>query len=569
MKVKGATGAEALLRLLSGMGVDRIFASPGSEWGPIWESLANRELTDKPTYLSARHEEIAVSMASGYTKSSGKLAAVMVHTTVGSLHASMALRGALHENVPMVVLAGESIAFGETPGPDLGTHWLSQLADIGGPARLVERCVKWSFAVNTKAVLPSTIQRACQMAMTDPKGPVFVSLPLEFLFGRTPIDAPAQSAIPIPATADSRGLDRLADMLLDAERPVIVTEECGRSTVAVERLVEISELLSIPVVESRTASYLNFPRTHRLHAGFESADIVGEADLVLLIATIAPWHPASMGPSAGARVAVLDENPLRGDLPFWGYQADLCLPGSIESSLARLLKRLHARGHKPDQVRSAFAERWNGLHRDRTRVEREEALACRSQQPMDPRWVLHELNQVLPADAILVEETITDRAAINLHLDRLTPGHFFAGAIGGLGTGLGTALGVKCACPWAPVILLIGDGSFNYNPVPAGLGFAQEHAMPIMIIVMNNHGYLSQKQSVPRHYPDGWAVRTKTFVGTSIMPAPDYAAMAGLFGGHGETVERPDEVRSALERGLQALAAGSIALVDMRLKPVN
>jgi acetolactate synthase-1/2/3 large subunit len=568
-RIKAATGAETLLRLLSRMGIDRIFASPGSEWAPVWESLANPQLTDKPTYLSARHEEIAVGMASGYAKSTGKLPAVMVHTTVGSLHASMALRGALHESVPMVVLTGESITFGETPGPDIGAYWLSQLADIGGPARLVERCVKWSFAVNTEAVFPSTIQRACQLAMTDPKGPVFVSLPLEFLFGDMTIDAPAQAAIPTPATADSGGLDRLADMLLDARHPVIVTEECGRSTAAVERLIEISELLSIPVVESRTAPYLNFPRTHPLHAGFDAADILKEADVVFLIGTIAPWHPASNGPGARARVAVLDENLLRANLPYWGYQADLCLAGSVESSLVRLLKRLKARAQNDNALRSTFAERWSSRHKERTRAQREDAMAYARRQPMDPRWVLHELNEMLPADGIVVQEAITDRAAINLFLDRLKPGHLFAGAIGGLGTGLGTALGVKCANPSKPVVLLIGDGSFNYNPVPAGLGFAEEYGMPIMIVIMNNHGYLSQKQAVPRHYPDGWAARMKTFAGTSIMPPPDYAALARSFGGHGETVEQAGEVRPALERGLKALAAGSVALVDMRLEPVN
>jgi acetolactate synthase-1/2/3 large subunit len=188
---------------------------------------------------------------------------------------------------------------------------------------------------------------------------------------------------------------------------------------------------------------------------------------------------------------------------------------------------------------------------------------------MDPRWVLHEFNEMLPPDAIVIEETITDRAAINLLVDRLEPGHFFAGAIGGLGTGIGTALGVKCANPSKPVILLIGDGSFNYNPVPAGLGFAKEYGMSIMIVIMNNHGYLSQKQGVPRHYPDGWAARTKSFVGTSIVPPPDYAALARSFGGHGEKVERPADVRPALERGLKILAAGSVALVDMRLEPIN
>src|SRR5499433_3332546 len=147
IETKGMTGAESFLRVLASMGVERIFASPGSEWAPVWEYLAKPydSPRDIPQYLSSRHEEIAVGMASGYAKATGKLSAVMIHTTVGALHATMALRAALHEHVPMVVFAGESIRFGEDPGPDPGGHWLGQLADVGGPARLVERCAKWSL----------------------------------------------------------------------------------------------------------------------------------------------------------------------------------------------------------------------------------------------------------------------------------------------------------------------------------------------------------------------------------------------------------------------------------------
>src|SRR3990170_8969177 len=174
MDTKGLSGAEAFLRLLGRMGVERIFASPGSEWAPIWEYLAKPYGPDEPVplYLSTRHEEIAVAMASGYAKATGKLPAVMVHTTVGALHATMALRQALHERVPMVVFTGESIGFGEEQGEDPGHQWLRLLADVGGPARLVERCVKWSFGLNTSAILPATIQRACQLAMAAPRGPV-------------------------------------------------------------------------------------------------------------------------------------------------------------------------------------------------------------------------------------------------------------------------------------------------------------------------------------------------------------------------------------------------------------
>src|SRR5262249_15844015 len=297
MKTKGLSGAEAFLQLLADMDVDRIFASPGSEWAPVWESLANPILKSKPKYLSSRHEEIAVGIASGSAKASGRLQAVMLHTAVGFLPASMAMRGALHENVPMVGFAGESIRFGEDLGPDPGGHWLGQLADVGGPTRLVERCAKWSLAINTKAIIPATIQRACQLAMTAPRGPGFVSLPMEILFETMSADAPVSAGIPRPPIADHRGLDKLLDMLFEAEHALIVAEECGRSVCAVERLVEISDLLAIPVVETRTAGYVNFPRNHPLHPGFAPSAILDESDLVLLLGAIAPWHPPSAGPN--------------------------------------------------------------------------------------------------------------------------------------------------------------------------------------------------------------------------------------------------------------------------------
>ena len=167
IETKGLTGAQTMLRVLAKMGVEKIFASPGSEWSPVWEALAEPGVEGMPQYLSTRHEEVAVGMASGYAKSTGKLPAVMIHTTVGSLHATMGMRAAVREQVPMVVFSGESVGFGEDEGPDPGGQWLGHLSNIGGPAKLVESTVKWSFGVNNKAILPATIQRACQLAMAS------------------------------------------------------------------------------------------------------------------------------------------------------------------------------------------------------------------------------------------------------------------------------------------------------------------------------------------------------------------------------------------------------------------
>lgn len=569
METKGLTGAQAMLRVLAEMGVERIFASPGSEWSPVWEALAEPGANDLPVYMSTRHEETAIGMASGYAKATGKLPAVMIHTTVGALHATMAMRGALHEQVPMVVFAGESVGFGEDEGPDVGGQWAGHLGDMGGPAKLVEDTVKWSFGVNTKSILPATIHRACRLAMAGPRGPVFVSLPMEHLFDDMTRNVASDRGTAPLATADPEGVKQLADMLADAEKPVIVAEDVGRTTKAVDSLVAIAELLGCAVVETRSTGSLNFPRTHPLHSGFNPSEALAGSDMILLAAVIAPWHPASITPAKGARVAVLDENPHRIELPFYGFQSDLVLAGDMETSLERLLSELQSRVTKGDTARSGRAEELKVGNDARRAKWREDAEALANEKPMDTRWVAHALNQALPDDAMVVEETITHRLAIHQYLDSLKPGSYFAGCIGGLGTGLSTALGVKAANPDRPVICLIGDGSFNYDPVPAVYGAAQEHDLPFLTVIFNNQGYLSQKAGVPRYYPDGWAVKTNNYSGLHIAPCPEYSIIVTAFGGYGEKVEDPGDLANAIQRGLDAIKNGQSALLDVRLKPVE
>jgi acetolactate synthase-1/2/3 large subunit len=178
------------------------------------------------------------------------------------------------------------------------------------------------------------------------------------------------------------------------------------------------------------------------------------------------------------------------------------------------------------------------------------------------------LNVVLPADAIVVNETITHRLDLHRLLDRLAPGGYYEASYGGLGVGLGLALGAKHAEPSRTVVVTIGDGAFHYNPVVASFGAAQEHALPILVVLFDNAGYLSQKMDVVGYYPQGEAVKTKRFAGTSITPRPDYVALARAYGGTGEQVSKPSEVRAALERGLAAVANGQLALVHVVLDPV-
>ena len=555
------TGAQALLAALGAMGVERIFASPGSDWAPLWEALAV-PAAGVPEYISSRHEETAVAMAMGYAKATGKLPAVALHTTVGSLHAGMILRAALHERIPMVVLAGESITFGEPPAKKVGHQWLRVLTDMGGPARLMEPCVKWSSALNASALLPHTVQRACQLALSAPRGPVFLSVPIEYLMEEGSFSAP-QAALPALPQPAASAIEELASALSSAKRPVIITEEAGRDPAAAAALVALAERLDAPVLEAWQPFYANFPRSHPLYGGVVSDDMpqaLKDADFVLLVESVLPWHPPASLPAPGVKVAVLGEDPLHSRLPFWGFRSDFILQGDVTQALRFLVQKIT----KSQSKSSAWRER----NEKQRAARREAARAAGSLGVIGTRWVAHELNSILPENSVVVNETITHRLELIRQLDRLQPGGYFEASYGGLGVGLGLALGIKHAARSRSVIVTIGDGAFHYNPVIASFGAAQEHRLPILVLLFDNAGYLSQKMDVVNYYPTGDAVRTKRFAGTSITPRPDYAALSRAFGGTGERITKPSEVRPALQRGLDAIAECQLALVDVVLESV-
>ena len=169
----------------------------------------------------------------------------------------------------------------------------------------------------------------------------------------------------------------------------------------------------------------------------------------------------------------------------------------------------------------------------------------------------------MPTDTVYIDETILHRAQIlrrigwDNPLSYLRPG-------GGLGQGLGLALGAKLAAPGRPVAALVGDGSFLYNPITQSLGVARESGLPILIVVFNNAGYAAMKSLHLSFYPEGTAAQSGIFHGVDI-PGPNYAELAAPFGGYGERVEDPRRLKAAIQSGLSAVAEGRVAILDVVL----
>ena len=566
-------GGQAMLKAMERGGVDYIFSSPGSEWPPVWEALAEAAArgAQKPKYINCRHEAVAAAMAAGYTKVTSRPQVVMLHATAGPLNAAMTLRAALHERTPMVILSGEIAAYGEnTRVADPGGQWLHDLTDLGGSPDLLRGCVKWADRIASAELLAPTIERALQIAVEPPAGPVLIGIPFECMMEEAPwIEHNKANEVVRCVAVDDNAIDRALKLIAAAKNPVAVTEYAGGDPRAVARLVELCELFAIPVMETYRPAFVNFPRTHPLYLHHDPK-AVDAADLVLMVEAVTPWYPASKAPKNAKVISIAEEFP-NSRLPYWGYNVDLALAAPAASTLEKLVAMARA-SEAVAGNRAAYEQR---LVRIREQHDgyfgrlKDEALKHAGETPIDPRWLCHALGEALPENSVISEETTVYRTLIQEAIPRSKPQSYFARITGGLGVGLSYALGVKLAMPDRPVFALVGDGAFHYNAVPSCLGVAEEYQLPIHVVVFNNGRYLSMETSLIKYFPSGAAKTTGVHFGANIAPYPEYQYYAQAHGGRGFRVTRPEEIKPAVEQALECEGQRKLTVIDVVLSDLN
>jgi thiamine pyrophosphate-dependent acetolactate synthase large subunit-like protein len=556
-------GGEAILEAFRKLKIDYIMSSPGSEWSPVWEALARQQLDDKagPAFVESWHETLAVNMATGYTLITGRPQAVLLHAGVGMLQGSMGVHGALQNEVPMVVMSGESQTLGEDPDLDIEQQWYGGLT-VGGIERFVEPVAKWARAVTSPYTLYESVIRAGEMAQRVPKGPIYLNVALEHMLHDWTPPVAAREIPPAPIVQPRpQDVEIVAALLRNSKTPVIVTETSGRDPKAFSALVELADLLAIPVINGRANAYANFPTDHPLYLGMGNYKAIDDADLVLLVGGRAPWYPARRRPTSGKIVAI-DDNPLKGHMVYQNLHADSYLEGDIAETLELLTATVKQARIDTGAVEARRA-RWTREHESnvaRLRAEREKA---RNGSGIDPLSLLGAIGDVMPADTIYVDETITHSPILREHLPQIMPQSFFRGS-GGLGQGIGTALGIKLAARARPVALLIGDGSFLYNPIIQALGASKRHELPIIIIVLNNKKYEAMRKGHVHHYPDGASTSKNLHYGVAI-DGPDYEQIGSHFGFHGQRVEKLADLKGALVNALAATKDGKTSILNVVL----
>ncbi|HWL27616.1 MAG TPA: thiamine pyrophosphate-requiring protein [Burkholderiaceae bacterium] len=559
------TVGEAYLELLADRGVDYLFANSGTDFAPIIEPMC-KPGARFPQPITVPHENVAVSMAHGYYMVSGRPQAVMLHVSVGTANGVCAVMNAARAQVPVLFTAGRTpvTETGLTGARDVPIHWPQEMFDQAG---MLRELVKWDYELRNEHQLEAVVDRALNMAMSEPRGPIYLSLPREVIAKAADTfeyDSPSRhkdASAPFP---DPSTIREAARMIAAAKFPLIITNSAGRDAEAVTHLAALAERFAIPVTQ-KWARTFNLSTDHPMHLGFEPGPFLEKADLVLVLECDVPWVPSYQAPSRSCPVIHMGADPLFARYPMRSHQCDLAITGVLRGSLPALLDALT---DIEEEMAADVAQR-----RDRVaamRQQQREAWAqsierAGSQDVIHPVWISHCLEQVKGADAIILKEG----AMVLEPLSFSRPHTYFHGhAAGGLGWALGAGLGAKLACPDKLVVNVIGDGSYMFGCPVAAHSVGHQYGIPTLTIIINNGMWGAVRQSTASVFPDGHASRTGNEPLVALDGTPNLERVVEASGGYGQRVDKPGDLLGALQRAVHAVMnEGRQAVVNVITQP--
>jgi len=553
------SAADIILASLRRHGVEFFFANPGTDFPPIVEGFARGKLSGAklPRPILVPHENLAIAMAHGAYLMTGRPQAVMVHVNVGTANTINLLANAARDRVPLLLMAGRSPilekgAFGARSRP---IHWAQEMFDQAG---MVREFVKWDYELRNPAQASAVVARALEVAMAPPRGPVYLTLPREPLSAAADSDEleaprpPPSSAHPDPAL-----IERLANWLLAAERPLLIASSLGRSGEDVEQLGHIAERFAVPVVVP-SPRLLCLPTDHPLHHGFDPHPLLPDSDLVVVIEADVPWLPGTRAPAPAARVVHIGEDPVYVRYPMRSYPSHLSIAADAGAALRALGQALAQRAAS-DGGRLPQRRAWAVARAAALRREAQASLAADAPH-VSPTYLSHCVGEMAGADGLIFNEY-----QLRLeHCARTEPASYFAlSPAGGLGWSVGAALGAKLAAPDRFITAVIGDGGMIFANPTACHWVAEAHQLPIAVVIFNNARYGAVRNATMAMFASGAAGRDNGTGLADLSPSPAFERYGEAHGAFAARVERPAELASTL------LAARDAVVKERRQALVN
>jgi acetolactate synthase I/II/III large subunit len=572
------TTSTAFLEALAEAGVACVFANLGSDHPGLIEAYAQARAAGRedayPRLIVCPHEVVALSAAHAYASVSRQPQAVIVHVGDGTQNLGGEVSNAMRGQVPVLIFAGASpyTLEGELPGSrNEFIHWIQDARDQRG---ILRGFVKYDNEIRTGLNVKQLVHRALQIARSDPAGPVYLVGPREVM--EEPLEPytvdPAQFMPVEPAALTSGITAEIATALAGADHPLIVTSYLGRNPDAVPALVELAELLAIPVLES-VAFCVNFPGDHPLHCGYqftttEQNPVLARADVILVVDSHVPWIPATSRPAPGAAIYAIDVDPLKPTMPMWQIPARRFAAADSKVALEQI-----ARFVRDEVLLDAGAVEFRRVEitaANRARRAALDALERPEAGLITPRYLTACVRELLAGtDSVVLTEAITNYQIVAEHLRPAAPGSYLGSGGGSLGWAGGGAVGAKLASPAErTVVSLVGDGSYLFGVPSSAQWVARRYHAPSLTVIYDNRGWAAPRFSTLRVHPSGAAAAANDFH-ASFDPEADLPGIAAAAGGaYAVTVADPDELPQILKDALAVVRGGRSAVVSVHLAPV-
>lgn len=552
------TGGEAFAEQLIASGVKYIFGNSASEDAPFYDALVDRP---QLTYILTPHEGPGAAMAAGYIKAANEPAIVMQAGAVGLVNAMGQMLNAYKEQTPLVFYSYRS---------DQSTRaGRDGFEEVPYQEQMVQPLTKYSWLARRPDRIAESVRRAFRSSWTAPYGPSYVSWHTDYTHAHVTTDIVSQEQIDpdMRVRPNPREVERAAKLLVEARMPVMIVGDEVYKTRSVDKAVKLAEMLGMAVTQARQI-FANFPETHPLWVGnlpggtMNSLAFPRDADVVINVGNKMQHNSAAPIVGRGAKfidmrldpgsigIAINTEVPMVADVAF-GLDD---LTQAVQQLLTASIKQKAV--ERTAEIRK-FTEQAKIIH---------------GQIVNSPEWD----NNPLIADRVTFEVArFADPNAIVIHeAGSVALHHFDFNPLGGrelffyygshLGSGVGTAAGVKLARPKQQVICLVGDGSFIFGPT--ALWNMARLELPVITVVYNNHAYSGPHSRAISGMPEGRMVQTNKFVFDYLgNPDMNMAAIAAGFGVRGEQVSSPGELQAALARAKAMTAEGKPYLIDAQV----
>jgi acetolactate synthase I/II/III large subunit len=575
-------GSDYMVDVFKSLQIDYIFASPGSSFRSLHESFVNYGGNKMPEFITTTHEEIGVAMGNGYAKIEGKPALSLAHGTVGCQHAAMAVYNAYCDQVPNILVLGNTSNAEERRG---SVEWLHSVQDA---ALMIREFTKWDDNPASLQHFGESAVRAYQLAMTPPTMPVVLVADAELQEKAIPAEEKPRVpkfVIPAPPTGDQNTVNEIAKMLVAAENPVIVTSRSARTPAGLASLVQLAELLQCAVIDQHRR--MNFPSRHPLNQSWNTRPIVGNADVILGLETYdfygvvhALGGQTKVIPRSiikpGTKLVSISSSDLFYKANYQNFQrfqdVDISIAADAEATLPSLIeavrKLITDDRKRAFQARGAKLAEASRLSMDQNRTN---ATYAWDATPISTARMSAELwAQLKNEDWSLVSDTIWI-SYWPLRLWDFNKHYHYIGGAGGEGVGYmaPAALGAAVANKKHGRLSVCIQSDGDLMMAPGVLWTAAHHKIPLLTLMHNNRAYHMEIMHLQRMANQHNRGIDTCGIGTTITdPNIDYAQMARSMGVNAEgPIADPAMLAPAIRRGIEEVKRGNPYLIDVVTQP--